>query len=176
MIRKMEGGKSLEVIEGDIADYDGEAVVNAANNHFWMGSGVAGAIKRKGGQEIEREAMKQAPKPVGEAVITTGGALRARYVIHAAVMGQDLSTDSSAILTATRSSLRLAESNEIASLAFPALGTGVGGFPLTEAAEIMIGAAREFLETSVSLKRVTFVLFGREACDIFAAKLAEFLK
>ena len=136
-----------------------------------MGGGVAGAIKRKGGEIIEQEAMRQGPRPVGEAVITSAGSLRARYVIHAAVMGQDLSTNSTAILKATRSCLRLAETNEIGSLAFPALGTGVGGFPLSEAAEIMINASLEFLRSSKVLKRVTFVLFGQEACEIFARKL-----
>ncbi len=165
------GEKSLEVMEGDITDYEGEAIVNAANNHFWMGGGVAGAIKRRGGQLIEQEAMQQGPKPVGEAVITSGGTLKARHVIHAAVMGQDLRTSSAEILAATRSALQLAESNKIGSLAFPALGTGVGGFPLSEAAEIMAGAARDFLRTSRSLKHVSFVLFDREAYDIFAAHL-----
>jgi O-acetyl-ADP-ribose deacetylase len=170
------GEKSLEVIEGDITNYEGEAIVNAANNHFWMGGGVAGAIKRKGGLTIEEEAMKQGPKPVGEAVITSGGALKARSVIHAAVMGQDLRTGSTDILAATLSALRLAESNKISSLAFPALGTGVGGFPLPQAAEIMTGAARGFLRTSQFLKRVSFVLFDREAYDIFAAHLTDSAK
>ncbi|HQT92725.1 MAG TPA: macro domain-containing protein [Candidatus Kryptobacter bacterium] len=167
------GEKRLEVIEGDITDYEGEAIVNAANNHFWMGGGVAGAIKRRGGQLIEQEAMQQGPKPVGEAVITSGGTLKARHVIHAAVMGQDLRTSSAEILAATRSALQLAESNKIGSLAFPALGTGVGGFPLSEAAEIMAGAARNFLKTSRFLKRVTFILFDHEAYDILAAHLTE---
>lgn len=166
-------GKILEVVEGDITDYDGDAVVNAANNHFWMGGGVAGAIKRVGGRIIEEEAMRQGPKPVGEAVITTGGNLKARNVIHAAVMGQDLSTDSTKILGATSASLRLAESSRISSLAFPALGTGVGGFSLSEAADIMIKAAISFLKGSRELKRVTFVLYGREAYDVFRKKLSE---
>ncbi len=176
MLVKTADGKSIEVIEGDITDYDGEAVVNAANNHFWMGGGVAGAIKRRGGQIIEDEAMRQGPKPVGEAVITSAGSLNARYVIHAAVMGQDLSTNPGAILKATQACLRLADSSKIGSLAFPALGTGVGGFPLSEAAEIMVNASLEFLGTSAALKRVTFVLFGKEAYEIFARKLPELRK
>ncbi len=167
------GNKSLDVAEGDITDYEGDAIVNAANNHFWMGGGVAGAIKRRGGPEIEQEAMRQGPRPVGEAIITSGGNLKAKYVIHAAVMGQDLQTDASKILSATRSSLQLAESYKMGSIAFPALGTGVGGFPLSEAAEIMVGTAHNFLKTSLTLKRVTFVLFDREAFDIFAGKVTE---
>lgn len=176
MIIKVADDKTLEVIEGDITDYGGEAIVNAANNHFWMGGGVAGAIKRRGGQIIEDEAMRQGPRPVGEAVLTSAGSLKARHVIHAAVMGQDLSTDSDAILKATGSCLRLAESSKIGSLAFPALGTGVGGFPLSEAAEIMMNASLDFLKTSKALTRVTFVLFGREAYEIFARKLPELSK
>lgn len=166
-----EGTKSIEVIKGDITDYDGEAVVNAANNHFWMGGGVAGAIKRKGGVIIEEEAMKQGPKPVGEAVITTAGSLPARHVIHAAVMGQDLQTDSEKICIATRSSLSLAEANGIKSLAFPALGTGVGGFPLETAASIMVEEARTFLDRTAVLKRITFVLFDDEALQAFTGEL-----
>jgi O-acetyl-ADP-ribose deacetylase len=164
-------GKTVEVIEGDITDYDGDSIVNAANNNFWMGGGVAGAIKRMGGQTIEHEAMKQGPKPVGESVITSAGSLRAKHVIHAAVMGEDLSTSSAKILQATRSALKLADMSKIKSIAFPALGTGVGGFPMEEAAQIMIGAACEFLRAPTSLERVTFVLFDHEAYNIFSAKL-----
>ncbi len=167
------GDKTIEVIQGDITDYDGDGIVNAANNHFWMGGGVAGAIKRRGGQVIEQEAMKLGPKPVGEAVITGGGTLKAKHVVHAAVMGQDLATDADKILDATRSSLRIAESNGIRSLALPALGTGVGGFPVSEAAQIMTGAVRKFLAGSKTLKRITFVLFDREAYEVFAAQAAD---
>ncbi len=175
-MKKESDGKTIEIIEGDITEYDGEAIVNAANNHFWMGGGVAGAIKRAGGRIIEEQAMRQGPKTVGEAVITDGGTLRARKVIHAAVMGQDLSTDSSKILSATMASLRLAESDGVSSIAFPALGTGVGGFPLHEAADIMIRAVKSFLEDSRILKRVTFVLYGKEAYDIFSKTMADLNK
>ncbi len=166
------GDKVLEVIEGDITEYDGEAIVNAANNHFWMGGGVAGAIKRAGGKSIEEEAMRAGPKPVGEAVLTGGGSLKAKFVIHAAVMGQDLETDSSKILAATMSSLRLAESRGIKSIAFPALGTGVGGFPLPDAAALMIEAAASFLQKSSALRRVTFILFGDEAYNAFRKQIS----
>ena len=164
-------GKLIEAIVGDITDYDGESIVNAANNNFWMGGGVAGAIKRKGGASIEQEAMRQGPKPVGEAVITSAGKLKARFVIHAAVMGQDLRTDSGKILSATRASLQLAESKEIKSLAFPALGTGVGGFPLTEAANIMVNEGATFLRHAKFLSIITFILFDREAYENFAGEI-----
>jgi O-acetyl-ADP-ribose deacetylase (regulator of RNase III) len=164
-------GKVLEAVKGDITDYEGDAIVNAANNHFWMGGGVAGAIKRKGGTSIEQEAMRQGPKPIGDAVITQAGNLKAKYVIHAAVMGQDLQTDSKKISSATRSSLKLAESHKIKSIAFPALGTGVGGFPLVEAASIMVQEAAFFLKGSKSIERVTFVLLDDDAYEIFAKEI-----
>src|SRR2546430_13780599 len=98
---------TIEVAEGDIAAEDVDAIVNAANNHFWMGSGVAGAIKARGGEAIEREAMAQGPVEPGECVVTTGGRLPARYVIHAAVMGQDLDTSAPLIERATRNALTM---------------------------------------------------------------------
>ena len=120
---------TLEIADGDLAAEQTDAVVNAANNAFWMGSGVAGALKARGGQSIEAEAMAQGPVEPGECVITSGGQLAARYVIHAAVMGQDLRTSAAIIERATRNSLALAETRQITSIAFPAFGTGVGGFP-----------------------------------------------
>jgi O-acetyl-ADP-ribose deacetylase len=164
-------GKIIEAIEGDITEYEGDAIVNAANNRFWMGGGVAGAIRRKGGATIEEEAIGQGPKPVGQSIITGGGMLKSKFVIHAAVMGQDLQTDSSKIRAATRSALGLAESKGISSMAFPALGTGVGGFPMSEAAEIMVGESWSFLKTAEKLRNVTFVLYGSDAFECFAAEI-----
>ena len=171
-----EGDASIEVVQGDITDYDGEAIVNAANNHFWMGGGVAGAIRRKGGVTIEEEAMKKGPRPVGDAVMTSGGSLHARYVIHAAVMGQDLQTDSDKIRKATSSCLMIAEAKGIGSIAFPALGTGVGGFPLQAAAEVMMKEVRCFVQNASSLRRVTFVLYDVTAFKIFAVELERMQK
>jgi O-acetyl-ADP-ribose deacetylase (regulator of RNase III) len=133
-----------------------------------MGSGVAGAIKARGGDEIEKEAMAQGPIQPGESVLTTGGRLPARHVIHAAAMGQDLRTDARLIESATRSALRLASEHNFRSIAFPALGTGVGGFPVEECARRMVGVLRsEAAATSVRL--VVFVLFGRRPYDEFVA-------
>lgn len=159
--------KKIELTLGDITEYEGDAIVNAANNHFWMGGGVAGAIKRKGGEEIESEAMKQGPKPVGESVITSAGQLKARYVIHAAVMGQDLQTDGQKIKNATISALKLADSNNVRRIAFPALGTGVGGFPISEAAKIMLSTVNEYLKTSTHVQKVTFVLYDKDSYNAF---------
>lgn len=171
-----EGDASIEVVQGDITDYDGDAIVNAANNHFWMGGGVAGAIRRKGGVTIEEEAMKKGPRPVGDAVLTSGGGLHAKYVIHAAVMGQGLQTDSVKIRKATSSSLMIAEAKGIGSIAFPALGTGVGGFPLQAAAEVMMKEVRCFLQNASSLRRVTFVLYDATAFKIFAGEIERMQK
>jgi O-acetyl-ADP-ribose deacetylase (regulator of RNase III) len=150
---------TLEIVEGDIAGQTADAIVNAANNHFWMGAGVAGAIKRRGGDDIEREAVAQGPVKPGECVITSGGRLAAKHVIHAAVMGQDLQTSAAYIDRATRNSLALAETHRLESIALPAFGTGVGGFPLDECGRIMIGAIRE--HAAGSLRLVRLVLFGQ---------------
>ncbi len=165
------GHTALEIIQGDIADQDTEAVVNAANNYLWMGSGVAGAIKRKGGEEIEREAMAQAPIEVGGAVITSGGKLKAKYVIHAAAMGQDLHTDADKLKLSTFNSLKLAETKGITSVSIPAIGTGVGGFSIFQCANIMINEAITFLQNSKHIKLVRFVLFDKETFDAFNEEL-----
>src|SRR5437870_8839825 len=132
------GGAAIETRKGDISQTKVDAVVNAANNHLWMGAGVAGALKRAGGIEIESEAVAKGPIEIGEAVVTRGGKLPAKYVIHAAAMGQDLATDRSKIALATRNSLARAHELGVESIAFPALGTGVGGFPAESAADAMI--------------------------------------
>jgi len=174
MIRQVEG-TTLEVIQGDITECAVDAIVNAANNHLWMGAGVAGAIKRKGGQVIEDEAVRQGPIPGGEAVVTGAGALKARHVIHAAAMGQDLTTDADLIRRATVNSLKRATALGLESLALPALGTGVGGFSVDQAARVMIEATDVFLRNMAqpSLKRVMFVLFTPDALRAFEAALAK---
>jgi len=168
---RFSGDKMITCVVGDITDSTAEAIVNAANNHLWMGSGVAGAIKRRGGDRIEREAMALGPIPVGEAVATSAGNLPQKHVIHAAVMGQDLLTDSGKIEAATRNSLRLAEDIGVKSIAFPALGTGVGGFPIELAAQIMITVARDFLRDSKSVARVEFILFDNDSFESFKSEL-----
>jgi O-acetyl-ADP-ribose deacetylase (regulator of RNase III) len=160
----------LEVRDGDIAALEVDAIANAANDRLWMGSGVAGAIKRAGGEEIEREAMQQAPIAVGEAVATGAGRLPARWVIHGAVMGQDLRTNAELVQRTTESCLRLADDLGAESLALPAFGTGVGGFPVDECARIMVAAARA--HEPRSLQRVVFAVFGAEARTAFEAGLA----
>ena len=159
----------IEIVKGDIAAIEADALVNAANNHLWMGAGVAGALKRRGGQQIEDEAVKKGPIDVGEAVETQAGKLRAQYVIHAAVMGQDLQTDETKIRDATENSLKLAEKLGLKSIAFPALGTGVGGFPLDRCAEVMLEVVRKY---PGSLK-VIFVLYSEESYKTFQRVYAQ---
>jgi O-acetyl-ADP-ribose deacetylase (regulator of RNase III) len=161
----------LEVIEGNIAELDVDAIVNAANNHLWMGAGVAGAIKRAGGEEIEQEAVAQGPIAVGDAVATGGGRLKAQHVIHGAVMGQDLRTNAELVAQTTRRSLELADELGARSLALPAFGTGVGGFPLAECAEIMVREVRA--HEPGSLERVIFAVYGDEAEAAFRRALGE---
>ena len=174
MTRQVEG-TTLEVVQGDITECAVDAIVNAANNYLWMGAGVAGAIKRKGGQAIEDEAVRQGPIAVGEAVVTGAGSLKAHHVIHAAAMGQDLITDAELIRQATVNSLKRATELGLESLALPALGTGVGGFPVDEAARVMIEATSVFLRNTAqpSLKRVLFVIFTPDALRAFEAALAK---
>jgi len=152
---------------GDIAQQDAEAIVNAANNQLWMGAGVAGAIKRAGGREIEEEAVAKGPIPIGEAAVTGAGRLKARYVIHAAVMGRDLRTDADKIRQATQNSLRRADELALKSIAFPALGTGVGGFSLEECARIMLDIVQGHSASGTSLERVVFVLYDQPAYQAF---------
>jgi O-acetyl-ADP-ribose deacetylase (regulator of RNase III) len=162
---------TVTVLEGDITARQVDAIVNAANNAFWMGSGVAGAIKSRGGQQIERDAVAQGPVEPGESVVTGAGALAARHVIHAAVMGQDLETDGDLIARATASALARAAERGLASIAFPALGTGVGGFPLRECARVMADAVRAHAQTPTTVRLVEFVLFGQRAFAEFASGL-----
>jgi O-acetyl-ADP-ribose deacetylase (regulator of RNase III) len=166
MIRPME----LEVREGDIAAMEADALVNAANDRLWMGGGVAGALKRAGGEEIEREAIALGPVERGTAVATGAGRLRAKWVIHGAVMGQDLETDAELIRRTTRSCLALADELGCRSVVLPAFGTGVGGFRLEECARLMVDEARRFEPRS--LDRVIFSVYGGVAYDVFSSEVS----
>ncbi len=161
----------IEVIQGDIVLQDTAAIVNAANDHLWMGGGVAGAIKRAGGSVVETEAISKGPAEVGESVVTGAGSLRVRHVIHAVVMGQDLHTDEMKIRKATRSALTLADKYGIDSLSFPALGTGVGGFSVHHCARIMMEEAISCLTGKTAVRLVRFVLFDAETAKAFEDEL-----
>jgi O-acetyl-ADP-ribose deacetylase len=160
----------IDVVDGDIARLEVDAVANAANDRLWMSAGVAGALKRAGGAEIEQEAMAKGPIAVGDAVATGAGRLPARWVIHGAVMGQNLTTDAKLVARATVSCLRVADELGARSLALPAFGTGVGGFPLDECAAIMADAVRA--HEPRTLERVVFAVFGKAARSAFEDALA----
>jgi O-acetyl-ADP-ribose deacetylase (regulator of RNase III) len=160
----------LEVRDGDIADVEADGIANAANDHLWMGAGVAGALAAAGGEVIEQEAMAQGPIELGTAIATTAGNLNARYVIHGAAMGQDLRTDADLIARTTRSCLEVADELGCRSLALPAFGTGVGGFPLADCARIMVAEARIF--PARSLERLIFAVYGGKAYDAFSSALS----
>ncbi len=157
----------MRVVQQDIATLDVDAVVNAANDHLWMGGGVAGALKRAGGDEIEREAKAKGPIKVGEAVVTGGGRLKARHVIHAAVMTQFVPrTSGDAIARATRSSLARAEEIGARTVAFPAFGTGVAGFGVEECAKVMVAEVRAH---GGAVEEVVFAVRGDDAVRAFEA-------
>ncbi len=159
---------------GDITELSIDALVNAANNYLVMGSGVAGAIKKKGGKVIEEEAVKKGPIPIGEAVYTTAGNLKAKYVIHAAGMGRDLKTNAHLIENSTLNSLKRADELGLGSVAFPAIGTGVGGFPTDKCAGIMLSVVKEFLPKAKNLKTVIFALYDKKSYEVFEKKLGDF--
>jgi O-acetyl-ADP-ribose deacetylase len=159
----------IRAARGDITTYAGGAIVNAANNHLILGAGVAGAIARRGGAAIQAECTRHGPIRVGEAALTGAGDLPCRYVIHAAAMGDEPVSERS-IRAATRASLELAAQHKIRDVAFPILGTGVGGFPFRRAVEIMVAVAREDRPATAGLD---VVLFGYTAQD--EAVIAEVL-
>ncbi len=163
----------IEVVQKDITKTNTQAIVNAANSHLWMGAGVAGAIKRSGGDVIESEAVKKGPIMPGQAVYTGAGRLPFKVVIHAVVMGQDLRTTDVLIRQATIASLNIAEKLKIESVAFPAFGTGVGGFPMTACANIMVKAVHGYQSLSKSIKRVQFCLFDELGYKLFTDKVKE---
>ena len=157
----------LEVTQGDVTKLEVDAIANAANTELEHGGGVAAAISRAGGPEVQRESYEKAPIGLGEAIETTAGDMPARWVIHAATMELGGPTSADIIERATRSTLERAEELGASSLALVAFGTGVGGFPLEEAARIMVAAARE--HSGEKLERIVFAVHGEEAERAFSA-------
>jgi O-acetyl-ADP-ribose deacetylase len=163
----------IEVIEGDITKLEVDAIANAANTQLQHGGGVAGAISRAGGPEVQRESDEKAPIGLGEAVETTAGEMPARWVIHAATMELGGPTSAEIIRRSTASTLELADELGAKSLALVAFGTGVGGFPLEEAARIEVEEARRHLEGGSALERVVFAVRGSEAREVFERALGD---
>lgn len=152
---------------GDLTEMETDAIVNAANNDLVLGAGVAGAIRRKGGDEIQRECDAIGSIPVGYAAITSGGKLKAKYVIHAASMQLGGTTTAEALRHSTAHALRIATDRGLKTIAFPAVGTGIAAFPMKDCAEIMLHEAALHLQSGTSLETIYFVLFDDNACEIF---------
>lgn len=158
----------IVVMKGDITDIEVDAIVNAANTDLVLGSGVAGAIKKKGGDVIQNECKKIGSIPLGEAAITGAGNLRARYVIHAAGMHLGGKVSEGSLKDTTYNSLLRASEKNLKTIAFPAIGTGVGGFSLKNSARVMVDTVSEFLNNKhTSIQRVYLVLFDEQSFDVF---------
>ena len=171
-MRARIGAATVSIERGDITDWEVDALVNPANTTLAMGTGVAAAIKRKGGVIVEEEAIRQSPIEAGEAVLTPGGNLQATHVIHAAVMGPDLKANAEIVGRATRAVLAVADKHRLTSIALPALGTGVGHLAPTAAADAMLEAVGAHLKAGkTALKRVIFVLYQDEAYRAFTETL-----
>ena len=165
MTRSM--AERIVIQQGDLTEMETDAIVNAANNDLILGGGVAGAIRRKGGDQIQKECNAIGAIPIGYAAITTGGNLKAKYVIHAASMQLGGRTKAEALRNSTAHALRISNERGIKTIAFPAVGTGIAGFDLAECAEIMLSEAVRHLNAKTSLETIYFVLFDEEARRIF---------
>ena len=163
----MNDAEKIIIQQGDLTEMDVDAIVNAANNDLQLGGGVAGAIRRKGGDAIQRECNEIGTIPVGGAAITTGGRLKARHVIHAASMQLGGRTYARALQSSTAHSLRIAAEKGLKTIAFPAVGTGIAGFPLDECARIMLHEVVVHFQGSTSLEGVYFVLIDQTAKETF---------
>jgi O-acetyl-ADP-ribose deacetylase (regulator of RNase III) len=166
-------GRTLELVQGDITAETTDAIVNAANSRLAGGGGVDGAIHRAGGPSIMEECRKIGGCPTGKAVITTGGNLKAKFVIHAVgpVYAGGSQKEAELLASAYRESLILAHAHKLKSVSFPSISTGAYGYPLNEAAEIALKTVKEFMESHPEIEKVRFVLFGQAAFDAYATAL-----
>lgn len=169
-------GRKLRLVEGNIVLCDVEAVVNAANKNLVLGGGVAGAIRTHGGPSIQEECNKIGPIEVGEAVVTNAGNLKAKYVIHAVgpVYGEE--QEDKKLQKATLNSLKIAEEKKLKDIAFPAISTGIFGFPLERCSKIMLKTAMEFLEKREHPQEIIFCLYGKDAYSVFEKTLGELIE
>ena len=169
-------GKELVLLQGDITEMDTDAIVNAANKDLVLGAGVAGAIRTKGGPSIQEECNRIGTAPVGGAAITSGGNLKAEYVIHAVGPRMGEGDEDQKLADATRNSLNLAHEKGLSSVAFPAISTGIFGFPRDRCARVMLTTVAEILkQKSISLQKVVFCLWGEETLEIFRQAAEELL-
>jgi len=167
----MVNNRILKLVEGNIVLLEVDAVVNAANASLVLGGGVAGAIRSHGGPSIQEECNRIGPIQVGEAVATNAGNLKAKYVIHAAGPVSGEGEEDEKLRNATLNSLKIAEEKKIKDIAFPAISTGIFGFPIQHCSEIMLKAAMEFLEKHDYPQEIVFCLYGQEAFSVFEKTL-----
>ena len=167
---------TLELTQGDITDLDTDAIVNAANTALQLGGGVAGAIRRKGGQPIQRECNKIGGTRVGGAVITTGGNLKAKYVVHAVGPKHGEEHEDEKLKDAILNSLILADKHDLKSIAFPAISTGIFGFPRDRCATIMLSTTIAYLEGPTRLEKVVYCLYDQNTFEIFRHTLLSLVK
>jgi O-acetyl-ADP-ribose deacetylase len=171
MVEWRYADRVLRIVEGDIALLDVDAVVNAANNQLILGGGVAGAIRSSGGPAIQEECHRLAPVETGSAVSTGGGNLKARFVIHAVGPVYGEGSEDAKLDGATRSSLDIARDKKLNTVALPAISTGIFGFPIQRASEIMLRTAIDFLRENAFPREIIFCLYGREAAAVFERTL-----
>ena len=164
-------GRTIRLREGDITRLEVEAIVNAANTSLLLGGGVAGAIRRSGGESIQEECLRLAPLEVGQAVLTGAGRLKAKFVIHAVGPVWGEGDEDEKLRRATINSLRLAKARRLRSVAFPAISAGIFGFPLERCSRIMLRAALDFLKDNDAPQEIIFCLFGQEAFQTFSQTL-----
>ncbi len=164
-------GRKLKLEEGNIVLLEVDAIVNAANTNLILGGGVAGAIRNSGGPSIQEECDTIGPINVGEAAMTNAGNLKAKYVIHAAGPVQGEGQEEAKLRSATLSSLKIANQNQLQDIAFPAISTGIFGFPIQKCSEIMLKTAMEFLEAHDFPKEIIFCLYGQESYSVFEQTL-----
>jgi O-acetyl-ADP-ribose deacetylase (regulator of RNase III) len=167
------GKFSVELVKGDITELNTDAIVNAANSRLQHGAGVAGAIVNKGGYVIQRESDKLRFCPVGNAVITTAGKLKAKYVIHAVGPVNGEGNEDAKLKSATISALKLADKHKLKSIAFPAISTGIYRFPKDRCANIMLNAVVEYASEDTGIEKVVFCLYDDETFRIFKTALAQ---
>lgn len=165
------GNHTIELLDGDITEMGTDAIVNAANAQLVLGGGVAGAIRRKGGPKIQAECNKTGGTFVGGAVITTAGSLKAKHVIHAVGPRMGEGDEDQKLTNATLNSLKVADENHLKSISFPAISTGIFGFPIERCAEIMLKTTIKYLEGQTGLEKVVFCLFGRDSYNVFQKQL-----
>ena len=161
------------MLDGDITEMETDAIVNAANAQLVLGGGVAGAIRRKGGPQIQAECNEIGGTFVGGAVITTGGELRAKHVIHAVGPRMGEGNEDEKLKNATLNSLKVADENSLRSISFPAISSGIFGFPIERCAKIMLETTINYLKGSTGIERVVFCLFGRDSYEVFADRLKQ---